>query len=385
MNIKINGVSVEKPLVTKFHEQVEILEKEINSKNRVVRRSKPMRKMLGFLGLILPLGIASVAHAQEFTTNNPLMPNPTTGTLPIGENKGFFGMLANKMTEGGRNWIQDSVGVGEVARKDSVIWHMNDWLQNTLLHTEDFFDNPEIISVFRAIWTICMSFVLLIIGKKGFDMTKARVLGSSTIGASQLIIRLLASVVMTFLSLDIMSLGIHTSNLVIKTLFKALEVHLVPYDVLEKTNSIGLVFWFIGFCFMTVVISLQYWVRQITIAMLGVLTPVANLSWVVDGGSMLGTVIREFVTLIATPLIHAIVLAIGSVFLFEVTAHATGNEWIDGFNSMMIGFSTMFLMVCTPTFLRKFTTGSVNPLKTAMALSKGVAGNVVKLGKFLKG
>src|SRR5437764_3652199 len=206
-----------------------------------------------------------------------------------------------------------------------------------------------------------MSFVLIIIGKKGFDMVKANVLGSNTIGASQLIIRLLASVVMTFLSLDIMQLGIQGSNLVIKTLFKALESHLIPYEALEKTNSIGLVFWFIGFCFMTVILSVQYWVRQITIAILGVLTPVANLSWVVDGGAMLGTVIREFLTLITTPLIHGIVLAIGSVFLFEVTAHSTGNVWIDGFNSMMIGFSTMFLMICTPTFLRKFTTGSVNP------------------------
>lgn len=385
MNIKINGVSIEKPLASKFNEEVKKLEDEINSKNRAVRRSKSMRNMLGFLGFMLPLGVASIAHAQEFATDNPLMPNPSIPTLPLADSKGFFGFLANKLTEGGSNYIKDSVGVGGIARKDSVIWHMNDWLQHTLLNTQDFFDNPEIIGVFRAIWTICMSFVLMIISKKGFDMVKARMLGSSTIGATQLIIRLLASVVMTFLSLDVMSLGIHTSNLVIKTLFSALESHLIPYEVLEKTNSVGLVFWFIGFCFMTVVMAIQYWVRQITIAILGVLTPVANLSWVVDGGSMLGTVIREFITLIATPLIHAIVLSIGSVFLFEVTAHPTGNVWTDGFSSMMIGFSTMFLMICTPTFLRKFTTGSVNPFKTALSLGKGVTGNAIKLGKFLKG
>jgi hypothetical protein len=379
MNIKINGVSIEKPLETQFNEAVEKVYTEINSKNREVRRSKQMKKVLGFLSFIIPLGMTSVASAHEFTPDNPLMPNPS---IP-----NFFGQLAQKtLFESSRGYIRDSIGLdGNVARKDSIIWHMNDWMQNTLLNTQDFFDNSEVIGMFRAIWTICMSFVMLIIGKKGFDMVKANVLGSTTIGASQLIIRLLASTVMTFLSLDIMSLGIQGSNLVIKTLFSALETHLIPYSVLEKTHSVGLLFWFIGFAFMTVILSVQYWVRQITIAILGILTPVANLSWVVDGGAMLGTVIREFITLITTPLIHAIVLSLGSVFLFEVTAHATGNVWIDGFNSMMVGFSTMFLMICTPTFLRKFTTGSINPFKTAWSLGKGTYGNALKLGKFLKG
>jgi hypothetical protein len=42
-------------------------------------------------------------------------------------------------------------------------------------------------------------------------------------------------------------------------------------------------------------------------------------------------------------------------------------------------------MICTPTFLRKFTTGSINPFKTAWSLGKGTYGNALKLGKFLKG
>lgn len=374
MIVKINGAILEKPLAIQFNEVVEKVEKEIETKNRAVRRSKPFRKVVGFLSFIVPLGVASVAHAS------------TVGAIDTGVNP-----MEKAGLQFGGDWffnhLKEYVSVktqGGIFRENSTIWHMNDWLQNTLLNTQDFFDNAEVISIFRAIWTICMSFVMIIIGKKGFDMVKSNVLGSTTIGATQLIIRLLASVVMTFLSLDIMHFGIQGSNLIIKTLFKAMESHLIPYKVLEQTNSLGLVFWFIGFSFMTIILSVQYWVRQITVALLGVLTPVANLAWVVDGGAMLGTLIREFITLLSTPLIHGVILAIGSVFTFEV-ATMTGNAWIDGFNSIMIGFSTMFLMVVTPTFLRKFTTGSVNPFKTIGALGKGTYGSVMKLTKFLKG
>jgi hypothetical protein len=180
-----------------------------------------------------------------------------------------------------------------------------------------------------------------------------------------------------------MQLGIQGSNLVIKTLFKAIESYLIPYEVLERTNFLGLVFWLIGFCFMTVILAVQYWVRQVTVAILGVLTPVANTSWVVDGGAMLKTVIREFITLITTPVVHGVILVIGSVFMHEVTT-MTGNAWLDGFNSIMIGFSTMFLMVVTPTFLRKFTTGTVNPFATAWNLGKGTYGNAIKMVNLIK-
>ncbi|HLI46960.1 MAG TPA: hypothetical protein VKU94_07190, partial [Geobacterales bacterium] len=269
-------------------------------------------------------------------------------------------------------------------RKNTMIWHLNDWFQKTLLNTQDYFSNPEIISVFHTIWTICMSFVGLIITKKGFDMVKARVLGSTTIGAEELIIRLLASVVMTFLSLDIMHLGIQGSNLLVKTLFKALESHLVPYEVLKDTGGINLVMWFIGYCFMFVIISLQYWVRQMTIVMLGVLTPVATLSWVVDGGAMLGILIREFITLLTTPIVHGIVLGLNSIFIRELIPK-TGNTWLDAIDIVMVGFASMILMVVTPSFLRKFISGSFNPLKVVAGLGKGIAGNTGKFIKIVKG
>jgi hypothetical protein len=376
MIVKIGGViQKDNPLQDKFNEMVEKLDKEIESKNRQVRRSKPMRKVMTLLGFILPLGVASVAHAESI----PLSDDPTLGMVNnVMQEKGFFGILANKMMHHTTSYVKDNVGLGSVARKDSTIWHMNDWLQHAMLNTQDFFDNGTVITLFNTIWTICMSFVMLIISKKGFDMVKNRVLGTSSIGATELIIRLLACVVMTFLSMDIMQLGIHASNLVIKTLFKSLEANLVPYSVLEQTGGINVVFWFIGFAFMTIILSVQYWVRQITVVMLGILAPVATLSWVVDGGVMLGTLIREFITLITTPLIHGVVLTLGTVFIRELIPH-TGNEWLDAFNVVMVGFSTMFLMVVTPSFLKKFTTGTANPFKTIGALGKGTLGTTTKL------
>jgi hypothetical protein len=373
MKITVGGVALEeeKPLVVKFQERLKEVETEIQGKNRAIRRSKAVKSVVAFLGFIAPLGVATMAHAQSI----PLADDPTIG---LTQDKGIFGFLASKMLSSTDSYVKNSVGLGSVARKDSTIWHMNDWLQHTLLNTQDFFDNAEVLGMFHTVWTICMSFVMIIISKKGFDMVKARVLGTSTLGATELIIRLLASTVMTFLSLDIMELGIKGSNLVIKTLFKALETNLVPYDILEKTGGINVVFWFIGFAFMTLVLSVQYWVRQITVAILGILTPVANLSWVVDGGAMLGTLIREFVLLISTPLIHGIILTIGTIFIREVVP-VTGHPWIDGFNIVMIGFSTMFLMIATPSFLKKFVTGTANPLKVVGALGKGTVGTTAKL------
>jgi hypothetical protein len=368
MKIKINGVALaEQSLSTKFQEVVDQTNTMIAEKNRDIRRSKPMKKVLAFLGLITTLGITTVAKAEG--------PN-----LPILSAPSIFGTLASKVTESAS--IKDSIGLGAVARKDTVVWKMNDWLQNVLLNTQDFFDNPQILTVFNSIWYVCMSFVTIIIAKKGFDMIKAKMLGTSTLGAGELIIRLLACVVMTFLSLDIMQLGIELSNLTITTLFKAIEAHLIPYEALQNTNSLGLIFWFIGYMLMFVVLGIQYWIRQITIVLLGVLTPVANMSWVVDGGSMLGTLIREFVTLIATPLVHGLVLGLGSVIMFEVSS-LTGNSFMDSMNSVLIGFSTMFLMVFTPSFLRKFTSGSMNPLKPFIGIGKGLTANTIKLARFL--
>lgn len=369
MKVTVGGVVVEQPfsLADKFDEVVKQTNEMVESKNRQLRRSKPMKSMVAVLGLLTTLGYSSVAKAEG---------------LDGVEAKGIQGVISHLADHFKEKFSPHHLS-DKIMRKDSTMWQMNDWMKDTLLNTQDFFDSSEILQFFNIIWHICMSFVVLIVGKKGFDMVKARVLGTTTLGASELIIRLLACVVMTFLSLDIMQAGIHASNLVVKTLFKAVESNLVPYDVLSKTGGINVVFWFIGFAFMTVILSVQYWVRQITVTILGVLSPIATMSWVADGGAMLGTLIREFITLITTPIAHGVILTLGTVIIRELIPH-TGHDWIDGFNIVMIGFSTMFLMVFTPTFLRKFITGSHNPVKWATSMSKGAVGTVTRVAKFVK-
>jgi hypothetical protein len=382
MKITVGGVVIQDhstpfSLSNKMNDVIEETNRLIESKNRDIRRSRPMKKILALLGFVTTIGVTSVASAEVI---NPIDPIDN----PVIKGSGFLGFITKRMFFKDNDVsLIDSIALDGVARQDTLVWKLNNFLEHTLLNTQDFFDNPEILSVFNAIWYICMSFVILIISKKGFDMVKARVLGTTTLGASELIIRLLASVVMTFLSLDIMQFAIEGSNLVMKTLFKAIETHLIPYDALEQTNSIGLLFWFIGFIVMFVILGIQYWIRQITVMVLGVITPIANTAWVVDGGAMLGTLIREFITLIATPLVHGIMLSLGSVAIFEVTTH-TGNAFADGLNSILIGFATMFLMVVTPTFLRKFTTGSFNPVKWSVGLAKGTYGNAIKLASLIK-
>ncbi|MER2010512.1 MAG: conjugal transfer protein TrbL family protein [Psychrobacillus sp.] len=376
MKVTVGGVVVsEQPfsLSEKWNEVVSQTEELIKSKNRETRRHKNVKKIIGMFSFISVLGFSSVARAEGIDT-----PVGHGGIFSLLANKVIFNLPTNQFSQGVRGYV----GLG-VEREDSLIWKMNDWLQGTLLNTQDFFGNPQILSVFNSIFYICMSFVTLILTKKGFDMVKARVLGTSTIGLSELIIRLLACVIITFFSLDIVSLGIELSNLTIKTLFNAIESNLIPFSAFENINTLGLVFWFIGYFLMFVILGVQYWIRQITVVMLGCLAPVANTSWVVDGGRMLGTLIREMVTLLTTPLVHGLILSIGSVLTFEVTT-MTGNVFIDNMNSVLIGFSTMFLMIFTPAFLRKFITGSANPIKPFINIGKGVAGNSVKLAKLLK-
>lgn len=376
MKVTVGGVVVsEQPfsLTDKFQEVVKQTEELINSKNRETRRHKQVRRIVGLFGFISALGFSSVAKAEGINA-----PGGQAGILSLLANNVVFPNMKNHFDNGVRGYV----GVG-IQREDSLIWKLNHWIQEVLLNTQDLFNNSQVLSIFNTIFYICMSFVTIIVTKKGFDMVKAKVLGTTTIGMSELIIRLLASAIITFFSLDIMHLGIELSNLTIKTLFGAIESNLIPYEALEKTNSVGLLFWFIGYMLMFVILGVQYWIRQITIIMLGCLTPVANTSWIVDGGRMLGTLIRETITLLSTPLVHGLVLAIGSVLTFEVTT-MTGNFFIDSMNSVLIGFSTMFLMIFTPAFLRKFISGSANPIKPFVNIGKGVAGNSVKLAKLLK-
>lgn len=366
MRVKISGVLVEeeKTLRERFEEVVEETYQLIDSKNREIRRSKGMKRVMTIIPLVSSLGFSSIANAEGY------------GVGLQGGQDALEGLkTANEAIKG-----IHKIGV---PREHSLIWNMNEWFEKVLLHTQNLFDVVQVQEIFHSIWMICMSFTTLIFAKKGFDMIKAKVMGSTNIGGIELIIRLLASMVMTFLSLDIMEFGIEASNKVLDVFFDSMKNSLIPYEALEQSGKLGIVFWSIGYILMFFIISLQYWIRQITIVLVGLMTPIVNTAWVTDGGAMLGTLIREFITLITTPLVHGAILTIGSVFMFEVTS-LTGNAFFDSMNSILIGFSTMFLMVFTPSVLRKFTTGTQNPLRWATALGKGTYGNALKLMKLFK-
>jgi hypothetical protein len=104
------------------------------------------------------------------------------------------------------------------------------------------------------------------------------------------------------------------------------------------------------------------------------------MAWVTDGGAMLGTLIKEIVLSLTTPIVQTLVLGIGTTILMEA-----GNATSMGFlNSILIGLSTLVTMVTVPDFLRKFATGSANPFKSAAQLylqAKGIPGKFLKAFK----
>lgn len=369
MIIKINGATLNQPPSLSIHQVIEQTSELIQSKNRKVRRSKPMKAVVASFITLSGIATATVAKAE---TINPLTPSDYGGILTklIGDTVKHKILFQTDKLEG-------------VLRENTLMWQMNEFMKTVLLQTQDFFDNPQIVGIFHSIGTICMSFTTILIAKKGFDLVKAKILGTNSIGMTELIVRLLASVVMTFLSLDIIQLGIEGSNLVVGTLFKAIESHLIPYEVLERSNVLGLTLWLVGYSLMFLILGIQYWVRQITLVILGCLAPVANTSWIVDGGKMLSTLAREIITMLTTPIAHGLVLGIGSVIMFELTT-LTGNVFIDAMNSVFIGFSTMFLMVFTPKFIRMFVSGDGNPYSWALKVGKQLVGLPGQFTRFIR-
>jgi hypothetical protein len=228
-----------------------------------------------------------------------------------------------------------------------------------------------------------LSLVVLMISKKGFDMIKSRVVGGKSGGAVEFIVRLLASSLMSFLTLDIIGLGINLSNMTTAVLMKAMaggSVHFSNMLTGMADGTISALFWMVAFVVLFVILGVRYWMRQINLVILGCVAPVANMAWVTDGGAMLGTLIKEIVLSLTTPIVQALVLGIGTTILMEA-----GNATSMGFlNSILIGLSTLVTMITVPDFLRKFATGSANPFKSAASLylqAKGVPGKLLKAFK----
>jgi hypothetical protein len=362
MIVKINGVMQNYTLADKILEEVELAKEELNKANREVKRSKHFKKIVGLITFLGIIGSSAIAKAESIDPNlaaaafsqEPESPtNATENVLTTGP----FSYLLKKLLE--HVHIDINVPI-----ENTFMGRFNNYMTDTLFHTMNLFTDPAIMSMFHIIWGIVLSFTTLMIGKKGYDMVKARVLGAHSQGATEFIIRLLASGLLTYLSLDLTGVGITMSNLITATLMRKMNGGFVHFtNALQVTEAnFGSAFWMVGYIIMFVILGVRYWSRQIMLVVLGLMTPVANMAWVTDGGAMLNTLIKEITLTLTTPIVQASILAISTVILAHV-----GTLGAVGFlNSMLIGLSGMCLMFITPDFLRKFTTGSFNPFKAGM-------------------
>lgn len=358
MVVRMNGkVISQKPSV----ETVEGAKKEFHSHNRKARRSKKGKWLASIIGVLSALGISKTAHASDGIVSN----------------------LSDSIIDSLTNKLADGLGMAPygVPREDTLAWQLNELMTNTILTTQNFFGTAQIVNTFSIVWYITMSFTMILITKKGFDKMKSAALGQSTIGIRELIIRLVASLVMTFLALDIFQLGIQLSNGLVGLLFGKFSAQLIPYEEFRDFD-IGSIIWFFSYVVMFTVLGIRYWMRQIVIILMGVLSPVANLAWTVDGGAMQKALIREASISLVTPVIHGLILMIGTTIIFGLNNMVPFSM---GINQILIGLSTMCLMIFTPEFLRKFINGSANPLRSFVDIAKGIKAMPGQMSKLMKG
>lgn len=344
MRVCINGkpldeVSVEETI------QNEILATEniLKEMNRESRRSKPMKIIAMVLTAVSGFALSSVAHAQSADAAAEI---PTS----------IAGLI--------KEWAKNKLSMPEsLGRDDSIMWQMNSYMNDVMLKTHDFFTNPTILELYHSISVITLSFTTLIIAKKGFDMIKAKMLGTSSLGLPELLVRLVCSLVIMFISLKVGSVGIALSNAIAKTFFGTVMEGVVPTQ-LVLNGMLGTFFWIITYILLFAILGIRYWIRQINIVFLGLMTPIASLSWVTDGGAMLGSLIKEFTVYLATPLAQGAVMVVGTVLLTEVAAGFTGFSGV--LSQLLIGISTLFVAIVAPDVLKKFIQGSANPLAFAL-------------------
>lgn len=345
MRIKINGEQINS-LTKKIEDGVETTIEELNKHaNRETKRSKHFKKIIGLVTFMGTVGVASVAKAD------PAIDNPiTTPTGPLS-------FILEKVLK----FIDVDINVKP---EDTFMWKFNKYLGDTLFQTQNMFTDPDVLYMFHVIWSIVLSFTTLIVGKKGYDMVKARLMGSQSQGGMEFIIRLLISGLLTFLSLDLMSVGITLTNLTVNLFMKKMSGGFFHFtNALQIADAnMGSMFWTLGFIVMFAILGVRYWARQINIMLLGLMAPIASMAWVTDSGAMMATLVKEFMIHLTTPLAQAGILMAGTRLLMRV-----GTVGDSGFlNSILIGLSTMCLMFVTPDFIRKFTTGSFNPFKSAV-------------------
>jgi hypothetical protein len=347
--LKINGVPTQ-TLTDRIKDEVESAKEVLNKASREVRRSKHFGKIIALVTSLGVIGSSSVTHAATLDSNISV-----AASSPIGVS--FFEYITDKIA----SHIMPEV---TVPQENSGMWQLNNYLTKHLFTNTDMFSDPAIIGMFHTIWGITLSFTTLMIGKKGYDMVKSRLLGAQSQGSTEFIIRLLASGLVSFLSLDLISIGIKLSNLTTAALMHKMSAGFFAFTnaVSYVDAGMGAIFWMVGFMIMFAILGIRYWARQINLVILGLMTPIASMAGVVDGGAMMTTLVKEVVLALTTPLAQAGILGVGTTILMKV---GTIGE-VGIINALLIGLSTMCLMFVTPDFLRKFITGSFNPVKTGL-------------------
>jgi hypothetical protein len=359
--IRINGSTIYNRETVRevIEKQIEEAKGQLEEVSREVRRNKVYKKIMVAVTALSTLCMSSVAKAESLHSSSSI---PAEAVVPYLFNKAKDKLLYD--------------GTAPVEKHDTLLWQLNEYMSHSLFTNQDFFHNPAVVTAYHAIWGMSMSFLVLIIGKKGFDMINAHMVGAQTQNSGEFIARMLISGVLSYFALDFLSIGTNLSNLGTAKLMSLLSNGTQSFDgILGAAEAgIGATIWLISFVIMFIIVFLGYWVRQFNFAILGILAPVANLAWVTDGGSMLKGLIKEVILILSTPIVQCLVLALSTIFTIQVGTSGT----IGFLNSIFIGLSTMFVMLTTPTFLRKFITGSANPLgfalKTAIQLKTMPAG-----------
>jgi hypothetical protein len=368
--IRINGVVLgnKDTIAEVYHEEIEIIKEKLGELNRETRRSGWYKNILCAIGIVGTFGLgSSVVKAEAFSSPD------STGSI--------FGGLGSYILDAVKDKMLNSPI--DTPKENSLIWQLNQYMSKTLFTTFDFFKDVNILGIYHIVWYVIMAFMVIIISKKGLDMIKARVIGATSQGATEFIIRLLVSCLLSFFSLDIISIGIHFSNLATSVIMGNMSKGTMHFANTLSTildGGIGSFFWLISFILLFCILAVRYWARQINLVVLGCLAPVANMAWVTDGGSMLSTLVKEVSLSLSTPIVQSIVLGIGTTILTQVG----GSNDVGFFNSVFIGISTLAIMIITPDFLRKFTTGSANPFSWAFKTFLQIKGMPLSLIKAMK-
>lgn len=357
-------------LFDKLSVELETVNKKLNEMNREVRRSKVFKRVAGVIAAIGAIGLASTdkAYAMEPSLAVANMNMPSLG-----------GWLGEKIFH---HFAPEGITAD---RSGTFAWQFSNYMSNTIFNTRDFFTNPSILHMWNVVFYMVLSMSTVIIGKKGFDMIKASALGTSHQGIPEFIVRLFASLIISFLSLNVISAVTDLSNIFANLLIVNFSKGQFITDSLQGLieANIGAAFWLVGFVILFVILGITYWMRQLNLIFLGLMTPVASMAWVTDGGAMLGTLIKEIAVSLTTPIAQAATMSIGTTVLFEVT-DKVGTGFGAFISSMLISLSTMVLMIITPAFLRKFIQGTVNPFKIASGLlmrTKGLPLHFLKMMK----